>query len=337
MHTRLCMLGVALLVMAGLVCFAATAQPQDQASVSIQNGTFDPATVEVVAGGTVEWTNDDDTDHTVTSTIPLFDSGPLGPAAMFTYTFDEAGTYDYICMLHPEMRGQVVVVESEDGAPVMGNETIPDVIAMESNLTELAAAIEAANLTEALGGEGPFTIFAPNDEAFAAVSADVLNDTALLTQVLTYHVVEGQYMAADLVDGMNLTTLQGGELVIAIGEEGNVTDMNMTEEAGMEENVTDMNLTEEAGMEENVTDMNMTETEEPAMEENVTATVMVNEATVVEADIIASNGVIHIIDAVLVPADLMMPANETMNETANETVVEEVVEDIVEVIPVNTS
>jgi|GEM_PF-931161 len=327
------MLGVALLVMAGLVCFAATAQPQDQASVSIQNGTFDPATVEVVAGGTVEWTNDDDTDHTVTSTIPLFDSGPLGPAAMFTYTFDEAGTYDYICMLHPEMRGQVVVVESEDGAPVMVNETIPDVIAMESNLTELAAAIEAANLTEALGGEGPFTIFAPNDEAFAAVSADVLNDTALLTQVLTYHVVEGQYMASDLTDGMNLTTLQGGELTITIAEAENVTDENLTEteEPGLVENVTGMleNVTatdEEEGMDENAT-----ATDEEGMEENVTATVMVNEASVVEADIMASNGVIHIIDTVLVPPE------EAANETAEEMTVEEIEVEITEEVPANTT
>jgi transforming growth factor-beta-induced protein len=206
------------------------------------------------------------------------------------------------------------VIEPEEGM-VPDNETIPDVISLNDNLTELNTALAAANLTEALAAPGPFTVFAPTDEAFAAVPADVMaalgNDTALLADVLTYHVVEGEYLAADLMDGMNLTTLQGGELLITIGEAENVTDMNVTE-------------TEEIVTEENETDMNVTETEETVMEENVTATVMVNEATVVEADIMASNGVIHVIDAVLVPADLVLPANETANETATEEIVLEV-------------
>jgi uncharacterized surface protein with fasciclin (FAS1) repeats/plastocyanin len=314
MHTRSMVLGVAFLVMAGLVCFAASAQPQEETTVVIQNLSFEPATVEVFMGSTVVWTNEDDVEHTVTSTEPLFDSDVIPPGGEFTYEFDEEGIYDYICTIHPEMRGQVQVIEPEEGM-VPDNETIPDVISLNDNLTELNTALAAANLTEALAAPGPFTVFAPTDEAFAAVPADVMaalgNDTALLADVLTYHVVEGEYLAADLMDGMNLTTLQGGELLITIGEAENVTDMNVTE-------------TEEIVTEENETDMNVTETEETVMEENVTATVMVNEATVVEADIMASNGVIHVIDAVLVPADLVLPANETANETATEEIVLEV-------------
>ncbi len=331
MQTRSMVLGIALLVVAGLVCFAASAQPQEETTVVIQNLSFEPATVEVFTGSTVVWTNEDDVEHTVTSTEPLFDSDVIPPGGEFSYTFDEEGSYDYICTIHPEMRGQVAVIEPEEGAVpgVTGNETIPDVISLNDNLTELNTALAAANLTEALAEPGPFTVFAPTDEAFAAVPADVMaaldNDTELLTDVLTYHVVEGEYLAADLTDGMNLTTLQGGELVITIGEGENVTDMNVTE-------------TEETVTEENVTDMNVTETEETVteetvMEENVTATVMVNEATVVEADIMASNGVVHVIDAVLVPADLVLPVEEPVNET----VTEEVVVEVTEEAPANTT
>jgi uncharacterized surface protein with fasciclin (FAS1) repeats len=265
MHTRPIILGVALLIMAGLVCFAASAQPQEETAVMIQNGTFEPATVEVYIGSTVVWTNDDDVDQTVTSTEPLFDSGVISPGGEFSYTFDEVGIYDYISTENPEMRGQVTVLEPEEGAVAgaAGNETIPDLIAMNDNLTELNTALATANLTETLAEPGPFTVFAPNDEAFAAVPADVManltNDTALLTDVLSYHVVEGEYLAADLTDGMTLTTLQGGDLVITMGGEENVTDMNVT---GTEEVVT----------EENITEINVTGTEEAVIEENVTTT-----------------------------------------------------------------
>ena len=327
MHTQPFVLGVALLVMVGLICFAASAQPQEETTVMIQNLTFDPATVEVFVGSTVVWTNEDDVDHTVTSTEPLFDSGVIPPGGEFSYTFDEVGIYDYICTLHPDARGQVKVLETPEGA-IAENETIPQVISMDSNLTELAAAIETANMTEALSEPGPFTCFAPTDEAFAAVPADVMaalsNDTELLTQVLSYHVVEGQFMSTDLVDGMNLTTLQGGELVITVSGEENVTDMNVTG-------------TEEVGMDENVTDVNVTVTEEPGMVENATPIVMVNGATVIEPDIVASNGVIHIIDAVLIPADLMMPTNVTANVTANETATGEIMVEVTGEVPANTT
>lgn len=77
------------------------------ATVSIKNFSFNPATITVKAGDTVTWTNDDSTTHTVTSSA--FNSGPLDPGKTFSFTFATAGTFDYACTIHPNMKGQVVV------------------------------------------------------------------------------------------------------------------------------------------------------------------------------------------------------------------------------------
>lgn len=115
----------------------------------------------------------------------------------------------------------------------------------------LATALGAAGLVETLKGKGPFTVFAPTDEAFAKVpKADLdalLKDKAKLTAVLTYHVVPGKVMAKDVKAG-KVKTVQGSELTIATM--GGVT---------------------------------------------------VDNAKVVKTDIEASNGVIHVIDSVIMP------------------------------------
>jgi len=131
--------------------------------------------------------------------------------------------------------------------------TIVDVAVGAGNFTTLVAAVTAADLVETLSGTGPFTVFAPTDEAFAALPAGVLDalllpeNKALLAQILTYHVVSGMVMAADVTDG-----------VVATVEGQNVKLSTM-------------------------------------------GGVMVNQATVVAADVMASNGVIHAIDAVILP------------------------------------
>ncbi len=131
--------------------------------------------------------------------------------------------------------------------------TIVDVAVAAGNFTTLVAAVTAADLVETLSGEGPFTVFAPTDEAFAALPAGVLDalllpeNKALLAQILTYHVVSGKVMAADVTDG-DVATVEG-------------------------QNVT---LSTASG-------------------------VTVNGANVVTADVAASNGVIHAIDAVILP------------------------------------
>ena len=139
-----------------------------------------------------------------------------------------------------------------------GPGTIVEVAAGAGSFTTLVAAVEAAGLVETLSGDGPFTVFAPTDDAFAAALADLgltaeelLADTETLTAILTYHVVAGAVPAADVVtlDGQSVATVNGAEVEISVDGE----------------------------------------------------TVMVNEATVTAVDVEASNGVIHVIDSVLLP------------------------------------
>jgi uncharacterized surface protein with fasciclin (FAS1) repeats len=115
----------------------------------------------------------------------------------------------------------------------------------------LAAALTAAGLVDTLKGKGPFTVFAPTDEAFAKISkADLdalLKDKAKLTSILTYHVVSGKVMAADVKAG-KVKTVQGSELTIS-----------------------------------------------------TSYGVKVDNANVVKTDITADNGVIHVIDSVVMP------------------------------------
>jgi uncharacterized surface protein with fasciclin (FAS1) repeats len=131
--------------------------------------------------------------------------------------------------------------------------TIVDVAAGAGNFSTLVAAVTAADLVETLSGEGPFTVFAPTDEAFAALPEGVLDALLLpenketLVKILTYHVVSGKVMAADVTDG-DVATVEGQ--TIALSTASGVT---------------------------------------------------VNGATVVSADVPASNGVIHAIDAVILP------------------------------------
>ena len=128
---------------------------------------------------------------------------------------------------------------------------IVDTAVAAGNFKTLATALQAAGLVETLKGKGPFTVFAPTDEAFAKVpKADLdalLKDKAKLTAVLTYHVVPGKVMAKDVKAG-KVKTVQGSELTI--GTTGGVT---------------------------------------------------VNNAKVTATDIVADNGVIHVIDTVVIP------------------------------------
>jgi plastocyanin len=84
----------------------------DVIEISIFDYGFDGETVEVPVGTTVRWTNDGLVIHTTTSTDGLWDSAIMGSGDTFSYTFDEAGTYDYLCSLHPSMVGTIVVTEA---------------------------------------------------------------------------------------------------------------------------------------------------------------------------------------------------------------------------------
>jgi uncharacterized surface protein with fasciclin (FAS1) repeats len=132
---------------------------------------------------------------------------------------------------------------------------IVETAAAAGQFQTLTAAVKAAGLVDTLSGAGPFTVFAPTDEAFAKLPAGTLDELLKpenkdrLTAILTYHVVSGKLMAADVVKLDEAETVNGQSIAIQTGDAG----------------------------------------------------VMVNDAKVVTPDIAASNGVIHVIDSVLVP------------------------------------
>jgi uncharacterized surface protein with fasciclin (FAS1) repeats len=135
------------------------------------------------------------------------------------------------------------------------NRDIVETAVAAGQFKTLAAALQAAGLVETLKGKGPFTVFAPTDEAFAKLPKGTVEDLlkpenkAKLTAILTYHVVPGKVMAADVVKVKDAKTVQGGSIKVnAAGGK-----------------------------------------------------VMVDNATVVKTDIAASNGVIHVIDTVVMP------------------------------------
>jgi uncharacterized surface protein with fasciclin (FAS1) repeats len=132
---------------------------------------------------------------------------------------------------------------------------IVDTAVAAGSFTTLVTAVQAADLVDTLKGEGPFTVFAPNDAAFAKIPAADLNalvaDKAALTNVLTYHVVAGKVMAADVVNLSSAKTVQGQDLKIEV----------------------------------------------------IDGSVFVNGAKVIATDIQTSNGVIHVLDSVVMPAN----------------------------------
>jgi len=137
-------------------------------------------------------------------------------------------------------------------APEVSN-TIVDVAVADGRFTTLAAALEAAGLVETLKGEGPFTVFAPTDDAFAKLPEGtveaLLADIPQLTEILTYHVVPGKVMAADVVELQSANTVNGLPVYIKVAD----------------------------------------------------GKVFINGAEVIITDVEADNGVIHVIDSVILP------------------------------------
>ncbi|MEM9925168.1 MAG: fasciclin domain-containing protein [Cyanobacteria bacterium P01_D01_bin.50] len=138
------------------------------------------------------------------------------------------------------------------------NQNIIDIASSNPSFTVLTQALQAAGLVDTLKGNGPFTVFAPSDAAFAKLPQDAVQDLLkpenkeVLVKILTYHVVQGQVLSTDLQSG-EVTSIEGGPISVKV---------------------------------------------DPA------TGVQVNDATVVQPDIKASNGVIHVIDNVILPPDL---------------------------------
>ena len=169
-------------------------------------------------------------------------------AFVLLFTFSCGGGSSTTEETETETATEAAVVELDVQNDIVG-------LAIETDaLSTLVAALKAAGLVETLQGDGPFTVFAPTNEAFAALPAGTLDMLLMpenkdqLIAILTYHVVSGKVMSTDLSDGMMAATVNGAEVTI-------------TTAGGAK----------------------------------------VNGANVVMADVEASNGVVHVIDAVILP------------------------------------
>jgi transforming growth factor-beta-induced protein len=155
------------------------------------------------------------------------------------------------------MAALATTVAASKPAAQMESKDIVDTAVAAGSFKTLARALAAADLVTTLKGSGPFTVFAPTDEAFAKLPAGTLEtllkpeNKAQLRRILTYHVVAGKVMAADVVKLRSAKTVSGDTVSIAVGDDG----------------------------------------------------VMVDNARVVKTDIATKNGVIHVIDTVLLPKD----------------------------------
>ena len=147
--------------------------------------------------------------------------------------------------------------EAPMGSEAPAAEDIVAIASANEDFSTLVAAVSAAGLVETLQGEGPFTVFAPTNAAFDALPAGLLDKLLMLenkdvlVKILTYHVVSGAIMAADVTAG-DVASVEGGMIAVTTNDGG----------------------------------------------------VQVNGASVVSPDILASNGVIHVIDAVILPPDV---------------------------------
>lgn len=119
MKTRLFYLTVLAFLFASVVfisCKKSNSMAPTAASVSIKNMAFNPGSLSVTTGGTVTWTNNDTTVHTVAADDGSFNSGNIAVGATYSKAFSTAGTFSYHCTLHPEMTGKVVVTAAISGS-----------------------------------------------------------------------------------------------------------------------------------------------------------------------------------------------------------------------------
>ena len=233
-------------------------------TVHASNSGFSPNHLTIHAGESVEFiafggTHDVD-GVTNVYTGESFDNPQdfaLPPAYSFwffgacigTVDFEVPGTYHYNSTTTGNT-GSITVLGDE-----ATSNTVVDIVVNSDVHNLLEAAVITADLAGTLSGEGPFTVFAPTDDAFLAL-AGALGATAEdllalpeLTDILLYHVVGGTALSTDLSDGQMVTTLNGADVTVTINDQG----------------------------------------------------VFINDAQVIVADIVADNGVVHVIDAVLIP------------------------------------
>lgn len=248
-------------------------------TVHASNSGFSPDHLTIHAGESVEFIAFGGT-HDVDGITNVYTGEPfdnpqdfaLPPAYSFwffgscigTVQFDVPGTYHYNSTTTGN--GGTITVLGDD-VPA----TVVDIVVNSPVHNVLEAAVLEADLAGALSSDGPFTVFAPTDDAFIALAgalgatAEELLALPELTDILLYHVVGGTALSTDLSDGQFITTLNGADVVVTINDEG----------------------------------------------------IFINNAQVTVADIVAGNGVVHVIDAVLLPTDAPEPTNTVVDIVVN--------------------
>jgi len=225
---------------------------------------FEPSQITINQGDIVQWINDgglhdvngdiNSIDNTSFNNPEVFSSAATSTvdAIIYTHEFNIPGNYNYDCSVGSHaLQGMVgsITVNPQ-------SQTVVDIIVGSEDHNTLEAAVIAAELADDLSGDGPFTVFAPTDDAFDALPAgtveSLLEDpTGDLANILLHHVYSGSAMSTDLSDGMMIPTLLGTDLTVSIDMDG---------------------------------------------------TVMIDNAMVTVANIEADNGVVHVINAVLIPS-----------------------------------
>lgn len=190
----------------------------------------------------------------VAACAPVAPAAPAAPAAEATEAPAAEATVEATAEAAAEATATEAAAEEAAAEPSAPTADIVDTAVGAGTFGTLVAAVQAAGLVDTLKGEGPFTVFAPTDEAFAALPAGTLEQLLAdpqgqLSQILLYHVVPGKVMAAGVEDGLEAATVQGSPVKFMVAD----------------------------------------------------GKVMINEATVITADVEATNGVIHVIDKVLLP------------------------------------
>ena len=190
----------------------------------------------------------------VAACAPVTPAAPAAPAAEATAAPAAEATVEATAEAAAEATATETAAEEAAAEPAAPTADIVDTAVGAGTFGTLVAAVQAAGLVDTLKGEGPFTVFAPTDEAFAALPAGTLEQLLAdpqgqLSKILLYHVVPGKVMAADVEDGMEAATVQGSPVKFMVAD----------------------------------------------------GKVMINDATVITADIEATNGVIHVIDKVILP------------------------------------
>ena len=257
------------LLMAGMMSVA-TAQDNpcgvEGIVVEAQSFSYTPSDLEIESGQTVVWVNVDGFHDVNGAESTLGDmwnnpesfsfgavNGSSEGVCIGSHTFTVEGTYNYDCSIGSHAANGMVATITV--VPTQQSNTVVDVIVNSDDHTLLEAAVIEAGLAEALSGDGPFTVFAPTDDAIVAlteelgISAEDLLALPNLGEILQYHVVAAAAFSTDLSDGQSIATLLGEEVTVTVNQNG----------------------------------------------------VMINNAMVTVADIAADNGVVHVIDAVLLP------------------------------------